>query len=72
MQNRNGRQVSCRSEKKYAEAIRIYETTPENLKSIAQRLGLVYNSLGGYVRRNYPDAIRRHEDLVKKQEQERK
>ena len=69
---KEGKRLSRRSEEKYAEAIRIYETTPENLKSIAQRLGLVYNSLGGYVRRNYPDAIRRHEDLVKKQEQERK
>lgn len=69
MRNRDGKLVSRRCEEKYAGAIRLYETTAEPLKSIAHRLGLVYASLGGYIRRNYPDAIRRHEELVKEQEQ---
>ena len=64
--NRDGKRVSRQSEEKYAEAIRLYETTTEPLKSIAARLGLVYNSLGGYVRRNCPDAIRKHEELARK------
>ena len=50
-----------------AEAVRLYETTTENLKSIAKQLGLTYNSVGGYIRRNYPDIIRRHEELVKQE-----
>lgn len=37
--------------------------TPEPLKSIAQRLGLTYNSLGGFIRRNYPEAIEKHKLL---------
>lgn len=56
----NGRSVSRRSMEKYAEALRLYETTDEELKSIARRLGLNYNSLGGFVRRNYPALIRNH------------
>ena len=60
----NGKIVACQSEDKYAEAVRLYASTPEPLKMIAQRLGLVYNSLGGYVRRNYPEAKQKHEALL--------
>lgn len=60
MRTKNGKLVSRRSEEKYTEAIQLYETTSESLKSIAKRLGLNYNSLGGYVRRNYPEVIERH------------
>jgi len=55
----NGRSVSRRSMEKYAEALRQYETTDEELKSIARRLGLNYNSLSGFVRRNFPELILR-------------
>lgn len=44
--------------------MKLYETTPESLKSISRRLGLTYNSLGGYIRRNYPEVIIRHRDLL--------
>lgn len=60
----NGKILSKNCMEKYAEAMRIYETTPENLKSIAQRLGLPYNSVGGFIRRNFPDVIERHNQLV--------
>mgnify|MGYP002963189344 FL=1 len=60
----DGRPVLRRSEEKYAEAVRLSETTPEPLKHIARRLGLNYNSLGGFVRRSRPEAIARHEELV--------
>ena len=65
MTTASGKTVSRRSEEKYAEAIHLYETTTENLKSIAARLGLTYNSLGGYIRRNYPEVIVRHQALLK-------
>ena len=60
----NGRTVSYRSMEKYAEAIRLYETTDEGLKSIARRLGLVYNSLGNFLRRNFPELIEAHSKRV--------
>ena len=60
----NGRTVSSRSAEKYSEALHLYETTTEPLKSIALRLGLTYNSLGGYIRRSCPEAINKHRTLV--------
>lgn len=67
MKASNGKTVSRRSEEKYAEAVRLYETTTETLKSIAARLGLTYNSVGGYIRRNYPEVIIRHQRLLEAQ-----
>lgn len=65
MYTAGGKRVLRQSAEKYAEAIRLYETTTENLKSIAARLGIVYNSLGGYVRRNCPDVKQKHDELVR-------
>lgn len=65
MKTVNGKIVSRRSEEKYAEAIHLYETTTEALKSIAARLGLTYNSVSGYIRRNYPEVIARHQNLLR-------
>lgn len=60
----NGKPVLARSAQKYAEAIRIYRTTTEPLKSIARRLGLTYNSLNSFIRRNCPDVIPAHNSLL--------
>ena len=65
MKTANGKIVSRRSEEKYAEAVRLYGTTTETLKSIAARLGLTYNSVGGYIRRNYPEVMALHQNLLK-------
>lgn len=64
----NGRTALRRSTEKYAEAVRLYETTTEPLSSIARRLGLQYNSVGGFVRRNCPEAIARHNALCAAEE----
>jgi len=60
----NGRRVSARSMEKYAAAVRLYETTDEPLHSIARRLGLVYNSIFGFIRRNCPESVERHNRLA--------
>lgn len=64
----NGKRVSLKSMEKYSEAVHWYSTTSESLRSIAGRLGIPYNSIGGFVRRNYPEAIKAHNRLL---EQER-
>lgn len=56
-----GRRVLRRSYEKYAEAIHAYETSTESLRAIALRFGINYNTLSGFIRRNMPEAIRRHE-----------
>ncbi len=47
----------------YAEALLIYATTTEPLKSITDRLGLRYNTVGSYIRNHYPNIIARHKEL---------
>lgn len=61
----NGKNVSLSCKERYAEAIRLYATTGEALRSIAERLGLVYKTVDGFVRRNYPEAITKHKELIK-------
>lgn len=63
----NGKKVLSRCVEKYDEAVRLYETTTESLKDIARRLELPYNSVGGFVRRSRPEAIERHNRLVKEE-----
>lgn len=60
----NGRLVLARGAAKYEEAVRLYESTTETLKSISRRMGLTYNSVGGYVRRNHPEAMESHRRLL--------
>ena len=55
----NGKMVSPQSMEKYAEAIRLYETTPESLKSIARRFGLHACSLGQFIKRHFPELMER-------------
>lgn len=60
----DGRKVLRRSSERYARAIELFATTTEPLKSICERLGLTYNSCGGFIRRNRPDAIDAHNRLL--------
>lgn len=60
----NGNTVSRRSMERYAEAIHLYGTTAESLKSIARRFGLNDCSLGQFIRRNFPELVEQHQKLV--------
>ncbi|MCM1139359.1 MAG: hypothetical protein NC453_12385 [Muribaculum sp.] len=60
----NGKLVKRTSSEKYAQAIHEYATTVEPLKSIAQRHGIVYNSICGYVIRNCPEARESHRRIA--------
>lgn len=60
----DGRLVKRSSEEKYAKAIEEYATSVEPLKTIAQKYGLVYNSLSGYVLRNCPAERESHRKIV--------
>ena len=60
----DGRLLSPRSMERYKEAIHVYETTPESLKSIAHRFGLNGCSLGQFIRRQFPEMVAKHKELV--------
>lgn len=67
MTTADGKVVLRRCMEKYAEAIRLYETTPESLRSIVRRLGLVYNSVDGFIHRHHPQSIEKHKQIVAEQ-----
>lgn len=60
----NGKLVKRSSFEKYAQAIHEYATTAEPLKSIAQRHGIVYNSICGFISRNCPEERESHRRIV--------
>lgn len=64
MRSDDGKLVKQSSAEKYAEAIHEYATTPESLKDIAKRHGIVYNSLSSFVLRNCPGERESHRMIV--------
>ena len=58
---------ACTAREKYKDAVNEYATTSESLKNIAQRHGLVYNSLLGYILRNCPHERDSHQKIVEQQ-----
>lgn len=61
----DGRTVSPKSVERYREAVRLYATTPESLKSIARRFGLNDCPLGQFIRIQFPEAVAKHRELVR-------
>ena len=55
----DGKVVLSGSMEKYNEAIHLYETTSESLRSIARRSGLNDCSLGQFIKRNFPEIAQR-------------
>ncbi len=60
--------LNKRLKPEYAEALLVYAITTEPLKSITDRLGLRYNTVCNYIRRNYLAIITRHKALLPKKE----
>ncbi len=58
-----------RLKQEYAEALLLYATTTEPLKLISERLGLRYNTVSNYMRRNCPLVIDRHKALLPNDEE---
>lgn len=60
----NGRLVKQSAMDKYGRALEEYGSTAESLKSIAQRHGLVYNSICNFITRNCPELRQQHDHLA--------
>lgn len=60
----SGKMVSPKSMERYREAIHLYATTSESLKSIARRFGLNDCSLGQFIRRQFPELHEQHQKLA--------
>lgn len=60
----NGNIVSRRSMEKYEEAIHLYGTTTESVKSLARRFGFNDCSFDQFIKRHFPELIEQHQKLV--------
>lgn len=61
----DGRTVKRASYEKYRAAIEEYASSPDSLRNIADRHGIVYNSLSGFIIRNCPAERESHKLAVK-------
>ena len=60
----NGGTVASHSMEKYEEAIHIYATTTESIKSLARRFGFNDCSFGQFIRRQFPELHEQHKKLL--------
>ena len=60
----NGGTVASHSMEKYKEAIHIYATTTESIKSLARRFGFNDCSFGQFIRRQFPELHEKHKKLL--------
>lgn len=60
----NGNTVSRRSMEKYGEAMRLYATTTESVKSLARRFGFDDNAFAQFIKRNFPELDEQRRKLV--------
>ncbi len=60
----DGSVMSRRSMEKYGEAIQLYATTTEGLKSLARRFGFNDCSFGQFIRRQFPEVVAKHNELL--------
>lgn len=59
-----GRVMSKRSMEKYGEAIQVYSTTTESIKSLARRFGFNECAFEQFIKRHFPELHEQHRKLV--------
>lgn len=60
----NGGVMAPHSMEKYREALHLYATTTESVKSLARRFGFNDCSFGQFIRRQFPELHEQHQKLV--------
>lgn len=63
----DGKVMSRHSMEKYGEAIHLYGTTTEGIKSLARRFGVNDCALRDFIKRHFPELIEQHKKLVQEQ-----
>ena len=64
----NGKFVSRRSMERYSEAMQLYAATTESVASLADRFGFNACSFGQFLKRNFPELVGKHKELVRKED----
>ena len=60
----SGRSMANHSMGKYKEALHLYATTIESVKSLARRFGFNDCSFGQFIKRHFPELHEQHQKLV--------
>lgn len=63
----DGKVMSRHSMEKYSEALHLYTTTTESIKSLARRFGFNDCSFGQFIRSHFPEAVEKHNELIRKE-----
>lgn len=63
----DGKVMSRHSMEKYGEAVRLYGTTTEGIKSLARRFSVNDCALRDFIKRHFPELIEQHNELVRKE-----
>lgn len=61
----NGGIMASHSMEKYKEALHLYATTTESVKSLARRFGFNDSAFGQFIRRQFPELHKQHKELVR-------
>lgn len=64
----DGKVMSRHSMEKYGEAVRLYGTTTEGIKSLARRFGVNDCALRDFIKRHFPELIEQHKKLEQEQQ----
>lgn len=64
----SGKFVSRRNMERYNEAMQLYATTTESVASLAERFGFNACSFGQFLKRNFPELVGKHKELVHKED----
>lgn len=61
----DGKVMSRHSMEKYGEAIRLYGTTTEGIKSLARRFSVNDCALRDFIKRHFPEIMEKHNELIR-------
>ena len=60
----DGKVMSRHSMEKYGEAVRLYGTTTEGIKSLARRFSVNDCALRDFIKRHFPEVMEKHNELI--------
>lgn len=61
----DGKVMSRHSMEKYGEAVRLYGTTTEGIKSLARRFSVNDCALRDFIKRHFPEVMEKHNELIR-------
>lgn len=67
----DGKVMSRHSMEKYGEAVRLYGTTTEGIKSLARRFSVNDCALRDFIKRHFPEVMEKHNELIREEKNQK-